>query len=112
MTQDDHDVFVAMGRVMAQSNGYTLQQASDSYITDWDLTDWAYGTYKIFAYTFEMYPRTSNPGFYSPDEQIATQTSRNKEAVLYIAEMADCPYRSIGKGCTMNITTRARLVIP
>jgi len=102
MTQDDHDVFVAMGKVMAQSNGYTLQQASDLYITDGDMTDWAYGTHKIFAYTFEMYPRTSNPGFYPPDEQIATQTIRNKEAVLYIAEMADCPYRSIGKGCTLS----------
>ncbi|HWI52776.1 MAG TPA: M14 family metallopeptidase [Symbiobacteriaceae bacterium] len=99
MLQDDHDVFVAMGQLMAGTNGYTPQQASALYITDGDLTDWAYGVHKIFAYTFEMYPTGSSPGFYPPDEQIATQTSRNKEAILYLAEQADCPYRSIGKTC-------------
>jgi len=31
------------------------------------------------------------------DEVIASETERNREAVLYIAEQADCPYRSIGK---------------
>jgi carboxypeptidase T len=105
MSQDDHDVFVAMGQVMAGQNGYTPQQASDLYITDGDMTDWAYGTHKIFAYTFEMYPTSSSPGFYPPDEQIGPQTSRNREPILYMTEMADCPYRSIGKDaqyCNIN----------
>lgn len=97
MTADDHNVFATMGTSMAGTNGYTPQQSSDLYITDGDMTDWAYGVHKIFAYTFEMYPTTSSPGFYPPDEAIATQTSRNREAVLYISEQADCPYRSIGK---------------
>lgn len=100
MTADDHNVFVAMGQSMATTNGYTPEQSSDLYITDGDLTDWAYGTHKIFAYTFEMYPTSSSPGFYPPDEQIGPQTSRNREAILYIAEQADCPYRSIGKEST------------
>ncbi|HLO01802.1 MAG TPA: M14 family zinc carboxypeptidase [Symbiobacteriaceae bacterium] len=100
MTLDDHNVFVAMGQTMAGQNGYTPQQASDLYITDGDLTDWAYGTHKIFAYTFEMYPTSSSPGFYPADEQIGPQTSRNREPILYIAEQADCPYRSIGKDST------------
>jgi murein tripeptide amidase MpaA len=100
MTQDDHSVFVAMGQTMAGTNNYTPQQSSDLYITDGDMTDWAYGVHKIFAYTFEMYPTSSNPGFYPPDEQIGPQTSRNREAILYIAEQADCPYRSIGKETT------------
>ena len=97
MTQDDHDVFVAMGQAMAATNGYTAQQASDLYITDGTYDDWAYGVHKVFAYTFEMYPKTSNPGFYPPDEAIPTQTSRNRDAVLYIIQQADCPYRTIGK---------------
>jgi hypothetical protein len=97
MTQDDHDVFVAMGNTMASTNGYTPQQASDLYITDGTIDDWAYALHKIFIFTFEMYPKTSNPGFYPPDEAIATQTSRNREAVLYILEQADCVYRAIGK---------------
>jgi hypothetical protein len=56
-----------------------------------------WGTYKIFSYTFEMYPKSGSPGFYPPDEQIATQTSRNKEAVLRFLEYSDCVYRIIGK---------------
>lgn len=99
MTRDDHNVFVTMGRAMAQTNNYTPQQSSDLYITDGDMTDWAYGEHKIFAFTFEMYPRTSNPGFYPPASVIPAQTSRNREAVLYIAEKADCPYQVIGKSC-------------
>lgn len=100
MTADDHSVFVAMGQYMAGTNNYTPQQSSDLYITDGDMTDWAYGVHRIFAYTFEMYPTSSSPGFYPPDEQIGPQTSRNREAILYIAEQADCPYRSIGKEAT------------
>ncbi|MBV9790568.1 MAG: zinc carboxypeptidase [Chloroflexi bacterium] len=97
MTADDRNVFVTMGNAMAQTNNYTPQQSSDLYVTDGDLTDWAYGVHKIFAYTFEMYPRSSSPGFYPPDEQIATQTARNREAVLYLMEKSDCPYAVIGK---------------
>ena len=97
MAQDDHDVFAGMGQVMAGTNGYTAQQASDLYITDGDLTDWAYGVHKIFAYTFEMYPTTTSPGFYPPGDAIAAQTSRNDAAVRYIIQQADCPYRVIGK---------------
>ena len=44
-----------------------------------------------------MYPRSSSPGFYPPDEVIAAQTSRNREAVLQLLEASDCPYEVIGK---------------
>jgi carboxypeptidase T len=102
MTTDDYNVFRTMAGAMANTNGYTPQQASDLYITDGDMTDWAYGQHKIFAFTFEMYPTSSNPGFYPPDEVIGRETSRNKEAVLYLAEKADCPYSVIGKSCSAN----------
>ncbi|HEY0733651.1 MAG TPA: M14 family zinc carboxypeptidase, partial [Herpetosiphonaceae bacterium] len=97
MTADDRNVFVTMGQAMAATNSYTAQQSSDLYVTDGDLTDWAYGVHKIFAYTFELYPRGSSPGFYPPDEQIGPQTTRNREAVLYLMEKSDCPYAVIGK---------------
>ncbi len=96
-TQDDHDVFVAMGQYMAGTNGYTAQQSSDLYITDGSYEDWAYGVHKIFNFTFEMYPTTSSPGFYPPGSAIAAQTSRNDAAVRYIIQQADCPYKVIGK---------------
>ncbi len=97
MTQDDHDVFAAMGQYMASTNGYTPKQSSDLYITDGDYLDWAYGVHRIFAYTFEMYPTTSSPGFYPPASVIPAQTNRNDAAVRYIIQQADCPYRTIGK---------------
>lgn len=99
MTTDDWNVFRTMANTMAQTNGYSPQQSSDLYITDGDMTDWAYGVHKIFAFTFEMYPRNSNPGFYPPDEVISRETSRNKSAVLYLADKASCPYSVIGKTC-------------
>lgn len=100
MTSDDNLVFKTMAQQMARTNNYTPQQSSDLYITDGDMMDWAYGAHKIFAFTFEMYPKTSNPGFYPPASRIPTETARNREAVLYLAEQADCPYRTIGKEST------------
>jgi hypothetical protein len=44
-----------------------------------------------------MYPRSSSPGFYPPDEVIGRETTRNREAVLMLEEAADCLYRVIGK---------------
>ena len=98
MTQDDHDVLVAMGQAMAATNGYTAMQSSDMYIFDGDYEDWAYGVHRIFAYTIEMYPTPNDPqGFYPPGSIIAAQTARNRDATLYIIQQADCPYRNIGK---------------
>ena len=97
MTLDDHDVMVAMGQAMAASNGYTPEQASDLYITDGTINDWLYADHGILNYTFEMYPTTSNPGFYPADEVIPTQTARNRSAILYLMDQAGCPYGVIGK---------------
>jgi carboxypeptidase T len=97
MTADDNAAFAALGTNLAATNGYTPEQASDLYIADGAIDDWLWGRHKIFGYTFEMYPKTSSPGFYPPDEVIPAQTSRNREAVLRLLEIADCPYRAIGE---------------
>ncbi|MFJ9812031.1 M14 family metallopeptidase [Streptomyces sp. NPDC101158] len=98
MTQDDRDAFATIGKKMATSNGYTPEQSSDLYITDGSIDDYLWGSQKIFAYTFEMYPTSSwNGGFYPPDEVIERETARNRDAVLQLLENADCMYRSIGK---------------
>ena len=45
-----------------------------------------------------MYPVTSaQGGFYPPDEVIPAETARNRAAILYLLEQADCPYAVIGK---------------
>ncbi|MEW2139706.1 M14 family metallopeptidase [Streptomyces sp. NPDC005409] len=97
LTADDLAVYKKIGTSMAASNGYTPEQSSDLYITDGTIDDWLWGSQKIFAYTFEMYPENGGGGFYPPDEVIDRETARNKDAVLQLLENADCMYRSIGK---------------
>ncbi|SNY71084.1 Zinc carboxypeptidase [Paractinoplanes atraurantiacus] len=101
MTADDYNTFSTFGRQMAATNRYTPEQSSDLYVTDGDLLDWLWGTHKIFAYTFEMYPTSSSAGgFYPPASVITRETTRNKEAALLLAEVADCPYKVIGRQST------------
>jgi len=98
MTADQYNTFATFGRQMAATNNYTPEQSSDLYIADGVLLDWLWATHKIFAYTFEMYPRgSSGGGFYPPASVITRETTRNREAALRLAEVADCPYRVIGK---------------
>ena len=100
MTADEYRTFETIGREMASTNGYTPQQSSDLYITDGSISDYLWGAHKIYAFAFEMYPRSSwGGGFYPRDEVIERETSRNREAVLRLLEYSDCPPRAIGKTC-------------
>ncbi len=91
MTSQDHAALARIGRHMAATNGYRPEQASDLYITSGTSRDYEYGMYRIFSYTFELsikdYPKTP---------RIATETARNKEAVLWLAEHAWCPLAVLG----------------
>jgi carboxypeptidase T len=104
MTRDDEAALRGMGRKMATYNGYVPMQSSGLYVTDGDAIDWAYGVHRIFMYTFELYPShddvSGNARFYPPDEVIAPETARNREAILYLIERAACLYDIIGKGTT------------
>jgi len=91
MTRADHDALFRIGRHMAVTNGYKAEQASDLYITRGTTKDYAYGTYRIFAYTFEMSVKD-----YVKPAMIGPETKRNKEAVLYLMERAGCPYAVLG----------------
>jgi murein tripeptide amidase MpaA len=95
LNADQANTFATLGRQMAATNGYTPEQSSDLYIADGTSIDWMWGVHRIFAYTFEMYPRSSSPGFYPPDEVIVRETTRNRNAVLMLSEYADCPYRIV-----------------
>jgi len=99
MTQAERDTHARLGQMMAQTNGYTPQQSSDLYITDGGIKDYLWGVQRIYSYTFEMYPRSSSPGFYPPDEVIVRETTRNRSAVLMLLDFADCPRRVIGQTC-------------
>ena len=98
MTRDDHEAFVAMARRFAATNGYRPIQASDLYISSGTSRDWLYGTYRLFAFTFEMSPDDAP---FPADAKIDDETGRNRAAVLDLIQLADCPFATIGK-------TRAR----
>ncbi len=98
---EEERIFSTMGRAMAQTNGYTPEQSSDLYITDGSIDDYLWGVHKIWGYTFEMFPASAGGGgFYPGDEIISRETSRNKAAVFYLLDYADCPRRSIGGTCS------------
>jgi len=98
MTADQYNTHKAIGTEMALSNGYWPAQSSGLYITDGGIDDWMWGDQKIFAFTFEMFPKESNPdGFYPAASVIAAETARNRDALMRFAAWADCPYRAIGK---------------
>ncbi len=99
MTTADWNTFVRMARAMAATNGYRAMQSSDLYITDGDQIDWMYGRHRIFSFTVELYPPETASVWgdhYPPDEKIAPETARNRAALLYLIDLADCPYRASG----------------
>jgi carboxypeptidase T len=98
MDSADYQAFEALARRMADTNGYSPMQASNLYVTSGDVCDWLYGDRHVFAFTFEMYSATSNPGFYPPGQVIGRETRRNDAAVSYLTAMADNPRKVIGLG--------------
>jgi carboxypeptidase T len=102
MDPDDYAVFRSMARTMAGMNGYSYKQSSFLYPSDGDEIDWMYTSYRIFSFTFELYPNESaGKGIiYPSDSVIARQTARNRSALLYLIEAAACPYAAIGKAAT------------
>ncbi len=92
MTALDHKVYVALGQTMAGMNGYQPLQWGDGRRASGSAMDWQYGTQRIFSFLVEL-----GQGDSIPDEKIASETSRNRDAILYLIGMADCPYAAIGQ---------------
>ena len=61
-------------------------QASDLYVASGTTADWLFGTYRLAAFTVEL-----SAVDYPKDTAIASETGRNKDAVLYLLERAWCP---------------------
>lgn len=90
----DLPVFEKMATDMAAFNNYTPQQSSDLYIASGDTTDWAYGELGLFAFTFELSPKSMWTGGFYPDPSLIPVTfDKNIKAFLYLTEYADDPTR-------------------
>lgn len=97
----DLAVFEKMAKTMAGWNRYKPQQASDLYIASGDTTDWAYGTHKIFAFTFELSPKKGGmggDGFYPGADIIDRVFKANLNPCLYMIDTADNPYKVLDSG--------------
>jgi len=81
-----------MSKLMKAVNGrvYSFGQAGDAlYLTNGDLTDWAYGVYGIPAFTIELPPVDfTSGGFFNADEDIDPIFRENLPAALYLIEWA------------------------
>ncbi|MDQ4133702.1 MAG: zinc carboxypeptidase [Actinomycetota bacterium] len=94
----DHRTLAAIAGQMASTTGYTAQQASDLYITDGDMLDWVYGVHGVHGFTFELHGGTY--GFYPPDEAISAEVAKNRDAAIYLTQVADCPVVVAGGKCS------------
>jgi carboxypeptidase T len=93
----DLQTFEKMARTMAEWNRYKPQQSSDLYIASGDTTDWAYGEHQIFAFTFELSPKSMwDGGFYPGQGVIDRVFNDNLRPCLYLIDVADDPYKVLG----------------
>jgi carboxypeptidase T len=89
--------FRAMATTMAQWTGYKPQKSSDLYVASGDTCDWAYLTHGIFAFTFELTPKSMwEGGFYPGAQAIASTFNANIRPALYLIGLADNPLRAAG----------------
>ena len=97
MTAHDRSAHVGLANAMASRNQYQPVQGSSNYLTSGTFGDWSYGSQRIISFTLELHPRTSSQGgFYPPGSVVAAAVEENREALLYLIEQADCPYRAAG----------------
>jgi carboxypeptidase T len=92
MSADDHAAIVAVAKGMAARNGYRAMQGSSLYVDSGTSRDWAYGAWKMFAYTVEL-----GIWNYPSDEKIAPEMKRSRGALLWFIDQMGCPYDLIGK---------------
>ncbi len=65
---------------------YTPEQSSDLYLASGDATDWLYGETRVPAFTIELRPRSSSPGFILPDRDIQPTFQENLPAALFLIQ--------------------------
>ncbi len=74
---------------VATRNGYRAVQAGQLYRSSGTFMDWAYAKQWIYALTLEMAPPVSvENGWYLPDDDLAIELERNRDALLWFLEQA------------------------
>ena len=69
-------------------------QASQLYVASGITSDWAYGDQNLFAFTFELDPKSRfEGGFYPGASKIDVVFQKNLRPCLYMIGLADNPYK-------------------
>ncbi len=86
-----------MSELIRAVNGrsYTFGRAAESlYLTNGDLTDWAFGTFGIPAFTIELPPVDEiHGGFFNAEADISTIFQENLPAMLFLIERSIQDFR-------------------
>jgi len=91
----DLATFEKMAKTMSAWNRYTPQASSDLYIASGDTVDWAYGELGLFAFTFELSPRSQWEGGFYPGQGVIDRVfNDNIKPCLYLIDLADDPHRA------------------
>ncbi|MBI4064344.1 MAG: AAA family ATPase [Elusimicrobia bacterium] len=109
----DRQVFEKAAQTMAKMNGYKPQQGSDLYLASGEFTDWAYGKKNIFAFTFELSPKSVwDGGFYPGPKMIEKVLKANIRPALYLADIADNPHKILDSGFRSVFEDQNRISLP
>ncbi len=91
----DNDVFAVMGDSISAMNGYTPEPSWGLYPSNGSSDDWHYGEQtakeKTFAITIEA--GNDDDAFWPPAERIEPLVAENLQPSLFVARIADNPYR-------------------
>ena len=67
---------------------YSPEQSSRLYLASGDTTDWLYALLSVPAFTIELRPKSSNPGFVLPENEIQPTFEENLPAALTLIDWA------------------------
>lgn len=91
--------FKNMAGEMGKMTGYTPMQSSELYVATGDTCDWAWGAKGIFAFTFELTPKSMwDGGFYPGAGVVQRVFQANIRPAIYLIDLADDPYRAAKDG--------------
>ena len=92
--QRDFEAHKRIATQMSEWNGYRPMQASQLYVASGITSDWAYGDQNLFAFTFELDPKSRfEGGFYPGASKIDVVFQKNLRPCLYMIGLADNPYK-------------------
>lgn len=100
VTTPEENLFSALGDSMAAYNGYEPTPAHGLYTTNGGSDDWGYGEQvlkdKNYAFTIEI--GDQDDGFWPALSRVDQLTFENRGAALFLARVADDPYRVLPPG--------------